>query len=110
MEEIKMFGNNEYRIVNKVPRNYTVWNIGKHMGNDEYIPFCRIIPHTFNVQLDALLAVKLPVDEVEILRKVAGVDDTYLNVMEKRIHKPRKYDYDVKTLIRAKEILEKIYE
>lgn len=110
MEEIKVFGNYEYRVVNKVPRNYTVWNIGSHIGTDEYIPFCRVIPHTFSIDDNSLLAVKLPKEEVEILRKVAGRGDTYLSVMQKRINKHRKYDYDKETLIKAKEILERIYE
>lgn len=109
MEEIKVFGNNEYRVVNKVPRNYTVWNIGQHMGNDEYIPFCRIIPHTFNVQLDTLLAVKLPAGEVEILRKVAGRGNTDLNTMRKRINRHAKYDYPVAILEEAYKILERVY-
>lgn len=110
MEEMKVFGNYEYRIVNKVPRNYTVWNIGNHMETDDYIPFVRIIPHTFNIDQRSLCAVKLKKEEVEILRKVAGSGSTYLNVMEKRIRNHRKYDCDKETLIKAKEILEKIYE
>ena len=39
----KIFSENDYRtdvfeIVEKIPENYVVWNIGENMGTDKYIP------------------------------------------------------------------------
>lgn len=110
MEEIKCMGNRNYKIVEKVPTDYVVWNIGKNMGSDEYIPFCQVIPGTFSIVPDTLLAVKLPKEEVEIIRRVAGRGDTDIKSMNSRINHHRKYDCNEETLIMAKEILERIYE
>ena len=109
MEEIKSIGNRNYKIVEKVPTDYVVWNIGEHMGSDEYIPFCQVIPGTLHIVADTLLAVKLPKEEVKILRKVAQWDDTDIITMNRRINWHAKYDCDKETLIKAKEILERIY-
>ena len=108
MEKV-IFGSYEYTIVDKVPNGYIVWNIGMCMGSDEYIPFCQIIPGTFSIIPETLLAVKLPKEEVEILREVAGRGDTDIKTMNSRITRHRKYDSSKETLIKAKDILEKIY-
>lgn len=43
----KIFSENDYRtdvfeIVEKIPENYVVWNIGENMGTDKYIPICQL--------------------------------------------------------------------
>ena len=35
--------NDIFEIVEKIPKNYFVWNIGENMGTDEYIPICEYI-------------------------------------------------------------------
>ena len=104
-----VFGDKEFTVVDKVPNGYIIWNIGKNMGSDEYIPFCRVIPGTFSIIPETLLAVKLSKEEVEILREVAGRGNTDIKTMNSRIKRHRKYDSSKETLIKAKEILEKIY-
>lgn len=32
---------NIYKIVEKIPFGFYVWNIGENMGSDEYIPVCQ---------------------------------------------------------------------
>lgn len=32
-----------YKIVEKIPFGFFVWNIGENMGNDEYIPLCQYL-------------------------------------------------------------------
>ena len=32
-----------FEIVEKIPSNYLVWNIGENMGTDLYIPICQML-------------------------------------------------------------------
>ena len=32
---------NVFKIVEKIPSGFYVWNIGENMGSDEYIPLCQ---------------------------------------------------------------------
>ena len=69
-----MYGKHIFEIVDKVPSNYSVWNIGECMGTDEFIPFCRPCwsKHELNtIDPDSLKAIKLDPKDVMILRKAA---------------------------------------
>lgn len=65
-----------YKIVDKIPFNFYVWNIGENMGSDEYIPFCQDlhpgIKDDYSINPDTLRAIKLPKEEVKLLREAAG--------------------------------------
>lgn len=63
----------QFRIVKKVPKGYGVWAIGEHMGTEDYVPFFEPKPNygPYSVNSDTLLAVKLPRDDVLLLRYVA---------------------------------------
>lgn len=53
-----------YKIVEKIPFGFYVWNIGKNMGSDEYIPLCQDlypeIKDDYSINPDTLKAIKLP--------------------------------------------------
>lgn len=108
--EKMVFGGNEYTVVDKVPNGYIIWNIGRHMGTPDYVPFVQLLSNTYSVIGDTMLAVKLPREEVKLLRDVAGRGNTDLNTMRKRINRPAKYDYPVAILKEAYKILKRVYQ
>mgnify|MGYP000980091048 CR=1 FL=1 len=65
-----------YKIVNKIPFGFYVWNIGENMGSDEYIPLCQDLhpgaKNDYSINPDTLRAIKLPKEEVKLLRDAAG--------------------------------------
>lgn len=67
-----------FRIVKTVPKGYGVWPIGAYMGTEEYIPFCESKQGygPYSVNPDTLLAVKLPREEVLLLRKASAYGGT----------------------------------
>lgn len=97
-----------YKIVERVPRDFIVWNIGDNLGNDEFIPFCQTLPNSYSINPNTLLAVKLPADDVQVLRKVAGRGTTNKSNIYKRIKRHSKQDYPRELLERAAAILETI--
>lgn len=64
-----------FEIVNKIPLGFFVWNIGENMGHDEYIPLCEDLHpedrNNYDVNTSTLKAIKLPVEEVQLLRAAA---------------------------------------
>ena len=99
-----------YKIVDRVPRDFIVWNIGDNLGNDEFIPFCQTVPNSYSINPNTLKAVKLPAEDVQVLRKVAGRGNTNIKNIIKRINRHRKGDYPRELLERAAAILETITE
>lgn len=71
----RIFRTHTFEIVEKIPSNYFVWNIGENMGSDEYIPLCEFLypgdPENNAVNTETLKAIKLPENEVYLLRKAA---------------------------------------
>ena len=65
-----------FEIVEKVPANFFVWNIGDNMGLDEYIPICKDLhpedKENFEIDTISLKAIKLPINEVKTLRQAAS--------------------------------------
>lgn len=85
-----------YKIVEKIPFNFYVWNIGKNMGSDEYIPLCQDlcpgIKDDYSINSDTLKAIKLPKEEVELLREAAGWGVVSLKEAEKAL-KSKRHSY-----------------
>lgn len=104
------FPEHRYKIVDRVPRDFIVWNIGDNLGNDEFIPFCQTVPNSYSINPNTLKAVKLPAEDVQVLRKVAGRGETNIKNIINRINRPRKGDYPRELLERAAAILETITE
>ena len=67
--------NDIFEIVEKIPRNYFVWNIGDNMGHDEYIPICKDLhpedKENFEIDTTSLKAIKLPINEGVNSKKTA---------------------------------------
>ena len=67
---------NTYEIVKKIPANFFVWNIGKNMGSDEYIPIAQDLKpgdkENFEINPYTVKAIKLNNDEVKLLRNAAS--------------------------------------
>lgn len=74
------FDNGSYlfEIVKKVPPRYKVWNIGRHMRSDKFLPLCEPLsldPNSdqyYHVNPDTLKCIELPKDELEFLRDEAA--------------------------------------
>lgn len=85
-----------YKIVEKIPFNFYVWNIGKNMGSNEYIPLCQDlypgIKGNYSINPDTLRAIKLPKEEVELLREAAGWGVVSLKEAEKAL-KSKRHSY-----------------
>ena len=70
-----LFATHTFEIVEKIPNNFFVWNIGKNMA-EGYIPICESAGG-YNVNVTTLKAIALEENEILILRKAAayGVND-----------------------------------
>ena len=80
------FDNGSYlfEIVKKVPPRYKVWNIGRHMRSDKFLPLCepRFLgtnsDEYVDINVETLKCIELPKDELELLRDKAsfyGIND-----------------------------------
>lgn len=102
--------NDIFEIVEKIPSNYFVWNIGENMGTDEYIPICKDLhpedKENFEIDTTSLKAIKLPVDEVEALREAAGVGINSKKTAEKALRSKRKGYWSDKKRKAANETIE----
>lgn len=65
-----------FEIVEKVGSEYFIWNIGNNMGSDEYIPFCEDLypgdPKSRDINPSTLKTIKLPKEEVKLLRQAVA--------------------------------------
>lgn len=85
-----------YKIVEKIPFGFFVWNIGENMGSDEYVPLCQYlspgIKDDYSINPDTLRAIKLPKEDVELLRESAGWGVNSLETARKAL-KSRRHSY-----------------
>ena len=83
-----------FEIVEKVPADFFVWNIGDNMGLDEYIPICKDLhpedKENFEIDTTSLKAIKLPVDEVKALREAAHIGIVSKKTAEKALKSKRR--------------------
>ena len=86
--------NDIFEIVEKIPSNYYVWNIGENMGTDEYIPICEDIhpedKENFEIDTTSLKAIKLPINEVKALREAAHCGIVSKKTAEKALKSKRR--------------------
>ena len=86
--------NDSFEIVEKIPSNYFVWNIGENMGTDEYIPICEDLhpedKDNYEINTSTLKAIKLSVEEVKVLRKAAHVGIVSKTTAEKALKSKRR--------------------
>lgn len=95
----KIFSENCYRtdvfeIVEKIPENYVVWNIGENMGTDCYIPICQMLhpenKEDFSIDRDTLKAVKVTPEEFKKLQKASSYGVSNLKAAEKALKSKRR--------------------
>ena len=83
-----------YKIVDKIPFGFYIWNIGENMGSDEYVPLCQDlhpeIKDDYSINPNTLRAIKLPKEEVKLLRKAAGWGVVSLKEAEKALKSKRR--------------------
>lgn len=87
-------GNDIFEIVEKIPSNYFIWNIGENMGTDEYIPICEDLQpedkDSYDINASTLKAIKLSREEVETLREAAHIGIVSKKTAEKAIKSKRR--------------------
>lgn len=85
--------NDTFEIVEKIPSNYFIWNIGENMGTDEYIPICEDLhpedKDNYDINTSTLKAIKLSVEEVETLREAAHIGIVSKKTAEKALKSKR---------------------
>lgn len=83
-----------FEIVEKIPANYFVWNIGENMGTDEYIPLAEDLhpenKDCYEINRSTLKAIKLSVEEVRLMRRAAGVGVNSKATAEKALRSKRR--------------------
>lgn len=90
----KIFSENDYRtdvfeIVERIPKNYVVWNIGKNMGTDKYIPICQL-KTKYDVDLFSLKAVPVTPEEFKMLQNASSWGVSCLENAEKALKSKRR--------------------
>lgn len=83
-----------YKIVEKIPFGFYVWNIGENMGIYEYIPVCEDLhpedKGNYEINTATLKAVKVTPDEWKKLDKAASWGVGNLKQAEKALKSKRK--------------------
>lgn len=83
-----------FELVDKIPPRFFVWNIGENMGHLEYIPLCEDLhpedKKCYEINTNTLKAIKLPSEEVQLLRAAASWGITCKAEAEKALKSKRK--------------------
>lgn len=88
---------NTYEVVEKIPVNFFIWNIGKNMGMHEYIPVCeRLYPELkktdnryYHINQDTVKAVSVSPEEWKKLDRAASWGITSKEEAEKALKSKR---------------------
>ena len=83
-----------FQIVDKIPGNFYIWNIGENMGSDEWIPLAQDLKsgdkENFEINPYTLKAIRLNPEEVQTLRKAAHAGVNNLKSAEKALKSNRR--------------------
>lgn len=83
-----------FEIVDKIPGNFYIWNIGENMGSDEWIPLAQDLKpgdkENFEINPYTLKAIRLNPEEVQALRQAAHVGVNNLKSAEKALKSKRR--------------------
>lgn len=93
-------GNHEFEIVESVPHNYVIWNIGKNM-EDGYLPLCEREKESYNINVNTLKAIKLK--DAQVILAAIGNGQNTIKKMETYVKKYSKSKNKL-TLLRVKRI------
>ena len=90
----RAFNENVFQIVDSIPTGFFVWNIGANMKSTEWIPLCEDLhpedKKDYSIKPDTLKAIKLPEDEVQLLRDAAQFGVNSLASAEKALKRRRR--------------------
>lgn len=83
-----------FEIVEKIPSNYFVWNIGENMGTDEYIPICEDLhpedKDSYEINTSTLKAIRLRREDVYALREASHIGIVSKKTAEKALKSKRR--------------------
>ena len=83
-----------FEIVEKIPINFFIWNIGENMGTHEYIPICEDLhpedEDDFTIKQTTLKAVKVTPEEWQKLNKAASVGVNSIQTATKALKSKRR--------------------
>ena len=83
-----------FEIVDKIPGNFYIWNIGENMGSDEWIPLAQDLKpgdkENFEINPYTLKAIRLNPEDVQALRKAAHAGVNNLKSAEKALKSKRR--------------------
>lgn len=83
-----------YEVAEKMQHGEVVWNIGANMGNDDYIPICRMLrpgcKDDYNIDPASVKAIRLPREDVKALRAAASVGVNSLETARKALASKRR--------------------
>ena len=89
-----IWNTHKFQIVDKIPAGFFVWSIGENMGSDEWIPLAEDLKpedkEDYHVNTETLKAIRLNPEEVQILRKAAGIGVNNLKAAEKALKSKRR--------------------
>lgn len=87
-------GTDVFEIVEKIPANYFVWNIGENFGTDEYISLAEDLhpedKDNYEINRYTLKAIKLSAEEVKLLRHAANYGINSKETAEKALRSKRR--------------------
>ena len=105
-----MYNTHIFKIVDKIPTNFFVWNIGENMGHDEYIPLCEDLhpedKDDYTINTNTLKTIKLSVEEVKLLRNAAHVGIVSKSTAEKALKSKRKGYWSNRKRVEAEKTIE----
>lgn len=82
-------GKHTFEIVEKIPKNYFIWNIGANMETPDYIPICeKLHPEnreSYDINVNTLKCIKLKREDVIYLRKAANYGITNLQKAKRAV-------------------------
>lgn len=83
------FMEHEYRIAEKAPRDFVIWNIGTEHMPEGYVPLCRLSAYErFHIDVSSLIAVKT--DHQKLLMDATSIGGSNIHETEKRIRRLEK--------------------
>ena len=84
-----------FLLVDKIPNNYIVWNIGANMGHVEYLPLAERMSNDkhsddyYSINTNTLKAIKLPANDVTKLQNASSWGISSLADAQKAIKSKR---------------------
>lgn len=106
----RSFNENVFQIVDRIPAGFFIWNIGANMKSTEWIPLCENLhpedKEDYSINPDTLKAIKLPENEVQLLRDAAQFGINSLATAEKALKSHRRGSMSDRKRDRAKKVID----